>query len=390
MKINIPIEGVDREYLSQLQYALTFASEHVSSCEIDLEKSTIIADASESCDVEEVTRKIEDLVQRYKNREFGLVRSVHYENNRDLPVIDAWSELLKREWVTQVGEGHVILRGPAAKLMKLIDRRVDRLFAKEFEAELEVYPSTIKCETLDRVHHFTSFPEHVDFVSHLKSDVDVLGEFSKACGETGWKPEYHEKKMGSVDFAISPSCCYHCYEGREGWRIAGAGAAVTATLGCHRFEGANHQSLTRLRAFTMREVIFVGTPAYVIGCRAKAEELIIQWAKDWELVGSFETANDMFFTDDYAVKASFQRQQQAKKELLLRIPSENRSISVFSSNFHAVTFGKAFDIRVGNRPATTGCLGWGYERWIYAIFSQFGLDCENWPKALRDEYLSLD
>jgi hypothetical protein len=136
----------------------------------------------------------------------------------------------------------------------------------------------------------------------------------------------------------------------------------------------------------MREIVWVGTPRYVIDSRAKAEELIIEWAKDWELVGTFETANDMFFTQEYAVKASFQRQQQAKRELKLAIPSENQSISVFSSNFHAMTFGKAFNITVGGRPSSSGCLGWGYERWIYAIFSQFGLDPAKWPARLKDEF----
>jgi hypothetical protein len=120
--------------------------------------------------------------------------------------------------------------------------------------------------------------------------------------------------------------------------------------------------------------------------RAKAEELIVQWAKDWELVGSFETANDMFFTQDYAVKASFQRQQQAKKELRLAIPFEKQSISVFSSNFHSMTFGKAFNITLNGRPATSACVGWGYERWVYAIFSQFGMDWEQWPARLREEF----
>jgi hypothetical protein len=94
----------------------------------------------------------------------------------------------------------------------------------------------------------------------------------------------------------------------------------------------------------------------------------------------------MFFTQDYAVKASFQRQQQAKKELKLVIPSENQSISVFSSNFHAMTFGKAFNISVGGRPATSGCLGWGFERFVYAIFSQFGLATQGWPEQLREEF----
>ena len=103
------------------------------------------------------------------------------------------------------------------------------------------------------------------------------------------------------------------------------------------------------------------------------------------LVGSFKPANDMFFTQDYAVKASFQRQQQAKKELRLLIPAEKHSISVFSSNFHGVTFGKAFNITVDGRVATSACVGWGYERWVYAIFSQFGFDVNQWPARLREE-----
>jgi hypothetical protein len=111
--------------------------------------------------------------------------------------------------------------------------------------------------------------------------------------------------------------------------------------------------------------------------------------REWDLVGSFETANDMFFTNDYAVKASFQRQQQAKKELRLMIPQEGQSISVSSSNFHAVTFGKAFNISVHGRPATSACLGFGYERWLYAIFSQNGLDPALWPEPLRSEFVAF-
>jgi hypothetical protein len=136
----------------------------------------------------------------------------------------------------------------------------------------------------------------------------------------------------------------------------------------------------------MREVVFIGKPKYVLQARAKAEEMLIQWAKDWELCCTLETANDMFFTRDFAVKASFQRLQQAKRELLLNIPSEDIRLAVFSSNFHAVTFGKAFNITAGGRPATTGCVAWGLERWVYAIFSQFGLDPTRWPTKLRDEY----
>lgn len=389
-KLIIPIPVLGADYLSQLRYALAFASEDVVSCEINEADSTIEAEITPHGSRDAAREKIAELVQRYANTEFGLPSTIDYRYERDLPPIDAWKELLARKWVTPVGTGHVILRGPAARLMQLIDAKVLRVFGREFAAEPEVYPATIRCETLDRCNHFVSFPEHIDFVAHLRRDVDVLKAFSEACRSGAWTTTLHDEVMSTNDFAISPSCCYHCYEGMEDWELEGPGRCVTMILGCHRFEGANHRTMSRLRAFTMREIVWVGQPRFVIEARARAEKMIVEWAKDWELVCTLETANDMFFTADYAIKASFQRQQQAKRELRMRIPSEDQSISVFSSNFHASTFGKAFNISVNGRPATSACLGWGHERWVYAIFSQFGLDPAQWPVNLRREYDSFD
>jgi seryl-tRNA synthetase len=387
-RVVIPITGVDEESRSQLEYALTFASEDIVSYRINGIDAIIEAEVSTKAACEPVRRKIQELVGRYERREFGLPKAIEFKQEHDLPIIDAWSGLLERKWVTPVGQGHVILRGMAAQLLKLIEAKVDGVFARTFNAEREFYPATILCKSLDRIHHFTSFPEHIDFVAHLKGDLDVLNKFSNACRDQGWSAALHEGRMGENDFAICPSCCYHCYEGMENWQLDPPGRCTTMAVACHRYEGANHRTMSRLRAFTQRDVVWVGHPRFVMEGRAKAEELIVQWAKDWELVGSFETANDMFFTEDYSVKASFQRQQQAKKELRLLIPAEKQSISVFSSNFHGMTFGKAFNITVGGRPATSACVGWGYERWVYAIFSQFGFDVNQWPIRLREEFES--
>jgi seryl-tRNA synthetase len=68
------------------------------------------------------------------------------------------------------------------------------------------------------------------------------------------------------------------------------------------------------------------------------------------------------------------------------IPADKNSISVFSSNFHATTFGKAFGITVGGRSAVSACVGWGLERWVYALFSQFGFDPAKWPAGLKRDY----
>jgi len=381
----IPLNAIDRDYLSQLDYALSFVSEDVRSYRIIDNPLAIELDLVSESSKESVLRKVQELVQRYERREFGLPSKVHFEQRRELKPINAWEELISRRWVTPVGQGHVILRGPAAQLAGLVEAKVDAI-ARTFAAEREVYPATILCKTLDRIHHFTSFPEHIDFVAHLKGDLDVLNRFSTECREAGWSPAAQDGRMADADFAICPSCCYHCYEGMENWDLAPPGRCTTMAVACHRYEGANHRTMSRLRAFTQRDVVWVGHPRFAVESRAKAEDLIVQWAREWELTGALETANDMFFTQDYAVKASFQRQQQAKKELRLLIPQEGQSISVFSSNFHAMTFGKAFNIQVGGRPASSACVGWGYERWVYALFSQFGLEVEKWPQALKREF----
>jgi seryl-tRNA synthetase len=385
-QITVPFTIVDADYRSQLEYALSFAAQEILSYRINDSASAVEAEVSADADSEAVTKKIRELVERYEKRELGLAKAVDYKHERDLPAIDAWAGLLERRWVTPVGQGHVILRGGAAQLAALVDSKIQTIFADHFQAEREFYPSTILCKTLDRIHHFTSFPEHIDFVSHLQPDLTAINAFSNDCREHGWSAGAHEGRMAENDFAICPSCCYHCYEGMEGWTLEGPGRCTTMSVNCHRYEGANHKTMSRLRAFTQRDVVWVGQPRFVMEGRAKAEELIVQWAKDWELSCTFETANDMFFTQDYAIKASFQRQQQAKKELRLSIPSENLALSVFSSNFHATTFGKAFNITAGGRLATSACVGWGIERWVYALFNQFGFDVEKWPEKPREEF----
>ena len=143
-------------------------------------------DSDAACD--RVRSGIQRLVQRYQHGEFGLAKEVFFSQHRETTRSDAWGELLSRKWVTLVGEGHVVLRGPTARLAAVVDRRVDTVFASSFAAEREYYPATILCDTLDRVDHFKSFPEHLDFVSHLRRDVSLIEQFSDDCRANGWSP----------------------------------------------------------------------------------------------------------------------------------------------------------------------------------------------------------
>jgi len=147
------------ESVGQIRYALTFLSEDVVSYDIDEVERKIRIDFRHGADVDEMRARIDQLLRRYSKPEFGMKSVVSLDQRRELPIIDAWGGLLERRWATPVGEGHVVLRGPAAQLLALVDHKVQTLFVKEFRAELEIFPSTIKSDTLHRCNHFTSFPE---------------------------------------------------------------------------------------------------------------------------------------------------------------------------------------------------------------------------------------
>jgi len=384
-RFKLNTERVEPEYLTQVGYALAFASEKIEAHGFS-EEAGLWIEIQDPAEEAEVRGKVERLLERYARVEFGLKSVVHFSQTRELPDLDAWSALVEKRWIVPVGPGHFILRGDAARVYRMVNELVRVKFGGHFEAEEEVYPGSILCSTLDRINHFTSFPEHVDFVSHLQSDVDVLSDFSADCAEGEWRASATSGRLNPPGFAITPSCCYHCYEAMEGWNLDGSGRSVTVVSEVHRYEGRNQQGLSRMRAFHVRDVVWVGHPRYVIAAREEADRMIVDLAKRWQLDCTFENANDMFFTDDYAIKASFQRQQQAKRELKLTIPGESRSIAVFSSNFHASTFCKAFDIKFGRRVGVSACIGFGLERWVYALFAQHGLDVGDWPDALKADF----
>jgi len=81
-----------------------------------------------------------------------------------------------------------------------------------------------------------------------------------------------------------------------------------------------------------------------------------------------------------------QQLQPLKYEL--RLPSaEGRTVAAASFNHHQDHFGKAFSIRQQNGDAAhSGCVAFGWERWVIAFVAQHGLDEENWPLSVRPSH----
>ncbi len=370
-----------------MEYAAWFADERLER--VELRDRTLVVRFGDGADEAALRAKLDRLAARFAQMDDFQSREV-FRTGGSPQAHETYPELLARGWVVELGTGQVTLRGLALDLLEFFDDAFVRRIGGPAHARREYYPSVMTIERMNRANHFSSFPEHVHFVSHLREDLDLLDQFARQLREAGgWSSAVLaglERPMASPAIALNPSVCYNCYASIENSTIEGEGFVATARSRCHRFESGNHRSLARLMDFSMREVIYVGQPDFVKRQRELSIQLVRELLEHWGLASWLETANDPFFTSDFEVKAAFQRNNDMKYEL--RMPLSTGSVAVGSSNFHSVTFGKAFNIvqKQNTRPVCTGCIGFGLERWIYAVFSQVGLDPAAWPAGLAADF----
>lgn len=388
-KTFVALQIGDAEVKKQLIYAAFFVDENIEDIIAEEGGLTIVHGAA--VDTVNLTEQVHKLHRRFSNHEYAFKQEIYYENRVDVPYRGPIiQELAERKVIKQLDPGVYTFREPFTTLIQFLDDSIVRKIASKFGAKHEYYPAVINGATLNKTNHFTSFPEHIQFVTHLREDLSVIEAFSQAIKEAGgWNEGTRvdlNESAAKPQYMINPATCYHCYEGLQDETLEAEGTIVTAVSKCHRYEGGNHRDFGRLLDFTMREVIFVGKPDFVKENRLKSIEMLKDLVSEWELDCHLENANDPFFTSDYEVKASFQRQQEMKFEMRMTIPYLNTTISVSSSNFHSNTFGNAFNIKAGKRPAVTGCLAFGLERFILAFLSQYGLDESKWPAKFRSEY----
>jgi seryl-tRNA synthetase len=390
MECIVSLERLAPSQYGQLKYATAFVDETITDISIEGDKLRLTHSSPLGNAV--IEERIERLIERFSKGDFGFKENVLFENPVATPYNgDIIAELVENKVIKVLEPGLFIFREPFSSLMRFMDYAFVNKVAKRYEGlKEEHYPAVIHSETLNKTNHFTSFPEHIHFLTHLREDLDVIEQFSQSIRESGgWKQEDPldlNANMPKPKFTMNPSTCYHCYEGLQDEVLEGEGVVVTAISKCHRFESKNHTDFGRLLDFSMREIIFVGKPDFVKENRLKSIEYLKELAAEWEVDSFMEIANDPFFTNDFQVKASFQRNQEMKYELRLKIPYQDKSIACSSVNFHSNTFGNAFNIKFGKRNAVTGCVGFGIERWVFAFLSQYGLDEERWPAGFREQY----
>lgn len=271
-----------------------------------------------------------------------------------------------------VAPGVTALRGDAAALLRDLERAIAALSGLETSDDWRV-PPAIDFSTLARAEYFASFPHWLTVASHLRDEEDTL----RTVAERG-KPDVLREASAPPEAALNPAVCYHIYAALAGTSIDRA-KFVTAQAGCWRHEGTRHAALERGWAFTMREIVCIGSDDDARGFLERSTERVTDFARSLDLEPTLVVATDPFFAPGARAKQLLQQLKELKHELLLPI-GPGTTIAASSFNLHETFFGEAFDIRLpSGKPAVTACVAFGLERWLLAFLVRYGPDAVGWP-----------
>ncbi|MCP2322070.1 hypothetical protein HDA40_000577 [Hamadaea flava] len=259
------------------------------------------------------------------------------------------------------------LSGPLLRLADDLDLALRRL-AGSWDAVEEQPPATLPAA--DLTSHLRAFPHQATFTMGLEPGDVNLGEFADGpvVDPAG---SVVLTRTGPVTTVLTPAACFHVYAQRRGVQLAEA-AYVTTRSTCFRRE-ERYEPLQRQWSFAMREIVCLGTSAEAASFLTDTRTLADDFSRLVDLPLDWSPATDPFFRPHLQPGFLMQRVQLVKHE------AAYGALALASANRHHSHFGSTFGISRDGVPASTACVAFGLERWLYALVDRHGTDPGSWP-----------
>lgn len=231
----------------------------------------------------------------------------------------------------------------ATELMQKLDKSFLSFINTESVYHVKI-PSLISEDVLKTCGYFSTFPQHLTFLTPLSSS---------------------ENESRASKRFLTPAACIHIYPMLK--RERKIDACYTTRERVYRYENGEFEQPERLWEFTVREMVFVGSTKYVLSKLNLIKNKALSFAKTIDTNAELQSACDLFYpSKENNVQQRLQLANHAKDELLLSL--DGRKIAVASFNYHGCHFSKAFGFDEQGEIAT-GCVGFGLERWILCCHS---------------------
>lgn len=370
-------DRLKKDIIDRLRYCFSNVKQIIFSSD---ELLTVVFEGASSLSL---SGAINNLVNKMTRTALDFREVVLYQNVSTYVPLDCRSKAVEKGWIRELAPGIYGYFGFLYNLKSYLDLYFEKI-ARECEASFIELPSVIQTDVLLKAGHFTLFPHHVYAVFNLDFQDRMLDEKNiNPIFEKGKEWEHYLEAMSShSNICLTPSLCYNYYALLKDTDIQHlSDAVVTVKSKCYRHEIMHVSPLSRQREFEMREIIFLGKSEDV---KKKREEILKKtwdFAMEHDLVAKVVNAFDPFFVDHLSSRAAFQFNREMKLELRVRYRDygDEEDMAVSSFNLHGTSFSKAFNILYQTVLASSGCVGFGLERWMLALLSRYGIEKRQWP-----------
>jgi len=219
-------------------------------------------------------------------------------------------------------------------------------------------------ESFVKNNYILNFPHHVMFCTHVKRDLKLIDRISSSSNLKNIN-----NSLAKTDLVISPTVCYHIFETLKDSFVKKS-KVFDSFSSCNRFESINYLTFERLQSFSMREYVAFGSPKFIKKFLISNIDYFKKAFVKNKIKFKIVTANDAFFSQKGIKKMSYQSINELKFEFQFWLPNEKKWLAVGSFNNHLDVLTNKYNIKNTKKTLHSGCIGWGYERFVYAIISQ--------------------
>lgn len=288
---------------------------------------------------------------------------------------DPFKEMLDKDYVKKISDGIYSIEGDLLLLKNYLENIFKNLFM-DMSFQNVKYSGVVPINSLIKNSYLSSFPNHCLFISNIKRDVKKIDSVARLNVNNSSKVK---RNLDFPKFILSPTVCFNCFETLKNTKIKNT-LKITALENCHRYESLNYKSFERLNIYSMREWIILGSRNDIEKNLEKFLKKFKNIFNKWNITFRICTASDPFFSNKDIKKKIFQQSNRLKYELQVYLPYEKKWLAVASFNNHLSTMTNAYNIKFKNKKQLySGCIGVGYERLIYGIYSQKGIN-KKWKK----------
>jgi len=251
---------------------------------------------------------------------------------------------------------------------------------REPGTEILRLPPVMSRRQLEKSGYLKSFPHLLGCVSCLHgSEADIRAAVDRFDAGGDWAAA-----LTPADLVLSPAACYPVYPlvASRG-TVPDGGVLFDVACDCFRHEPSKH--LDRLQSFRMREYVCIGAPGAIGEFRERWMARATKIADRLGLTYRIDQASDPFFGRGGKLMAVAQVEQSLKFELLIPVRSVEQPTACMSFNYHRDHFGTTWGIRTeADEVAHTGCVAFGIDRLVLALFSTHGIELAKWPSSARE------